>query len=166
MRSIAPELHICASITKAESRQHLIRAHVDDIILQDEISSHLLTASGYNTGVSEAVLALLDYRSQHAIQQMDFPRELIGKTFLDASQWFLKNRHAVLVGVLSKEKPVTLDDLLSDDSSAIDAFIKRKFEEAKIIVDDSGIQNKVKLSPDPSYVISEADIAFLIGGNA
>jgi len=33
----------------------------------------------------------------------------------------------IVVGILSEDKKMTLDDILSDDSSAIDSFIKQKF---------------------------------------
>jgi len=166
IRSLTPDIHITACIVKPESRSHLLRTHIDDIILQDEFISFLITASGCNSGVSEAVTAMLDYKSAQALHKTSFPIELIGKTFQEAVQWFLANKKAVLVGILSQEKSVTLDDLLSDDSSAIDRFIKRKFEEANISVDDETTQTKIKLAPDPSYIITQNDAAFIIGGNA
>ena len=166
IRSLAPDIHITAWIVKPESKSHLIRSHIDDIILQDEFISFLITASGCNSGVSGAVSSMLDYKSAQALHKTSFPAELIGKTFYEAAQWFLVNKKAVLVGVLSQEKSVTLDDLLSDDSSAIDRFIKKKFEEANISVDDASPQTNVKLAPDPSYVITQNDAAFIIGGNA
>lgn len=166
IRSLAPDLHISACIVKQESKTHLVRAHIDDIILQDEFVSFLITSSSYNTGISEAVTTMLDYRSSHALHEIDFPPELIGKSFQEAVSWFLTHKKSVLIGIVCREKPVTLDDLLSEDSSAIDMFIKRKFEEAKIIVDEEGFQKKVQLAPDPAYIISENDTAFVIGGNA
>ena len=166
IRSLTPDIHITACIVKPESRSHLLRTHIDDIILQDEFISFLITASGCNSGVSEAVTAMLDYKSAQALHKTSFPIELIGKTFQEAVQWFLANKKAVLVGILSQEKSVTLDDLLSDDSSAIDRFIKRKFQEANISVDDETTQTKIKLAPDPSYIITQNDAAFIIGGNA
>ncbi len=166
IRSLAPDIRITACIVKPESKSHLIRSHIDDIILQDEFISFLITASGCNSGVSEAVTAMLDYKSAQALHKISFPSDLIGKTFQEAVQWFLVNKKAVLVGVLSQEKSVTLDDLLSDDSSAIDRFIKRKFEEANISVDDETTQANIKLAPDPSYIITQNDAAFIIGGTA
>jgi len=69
--------------------------------------------------------------------------------------------------VLSVEKAVSLDDILSNDSGAIDAFIKRKFEEAAIDIGEGQKPgSRSALAPDPSYLIGPSDRAFLIGGEA
>jgi hypothetical protein len=91
----------------------------------------------------------------------------VGKPFAEASEWFLKNNKGVLLGVLAKEKPVTLDDILSNDSGAIDAFIKRKFEEAAIDIGaDMESAGKARLAPGHDYLIGSSDVAFVVGGEA
>lgn len=94
------------------------------------------------------------------------PASLVGLPFAQASDWFIRHGKGVLVGVLAAEKPVTLDDILSSNSGAIDDFIKRKFAEAQIDLGaDQQLHGKTRLAPSPEYVIADTDSAFVIGGD-
>ena len=67
--------------------------------------------------------------------------------------------------MLSEEKKMSLDDILSEGSSAIDAFIKAKFAEAELDVFEGEREKlEIKLNPGAEYVIKENEAAFLIGG--
>ena len=69
----------------------------------------------------------------------------------------------MLVGILSEEKGVSLDDLLGDTTSAIDAFIKRKFMEAEInLASETSAGSNVRLAPGADYVMREGDLAFIV----
>ena len=58
---------------------------------------------------------------------------------------------------------MTLDDILSDDSSGIDAFIKRKFQEAEIdLLEEEKEEMKIKINPGAEYVIKDTDWAIVI----
>jgi voltage-gated potassium channel len=88
----------------------------------------------------------------------------VGRTFREASEWYLTEKSAVLVGVLSKGRGMALEDLLSDDSSAIDAFIKRKFQEAEMDLSrETGSGDEIRLAPGPDYLIRDSDWAFTVG---
>ncbi len=165
IKSINKEIPVCAGILKAENQQHLKRAEIDDIIVQGEFSGFLFAAASTESGLPGAVRELLDYNSGNRLRQMPMPQALYGKTFAEASGWFVKNSKGILLGVMSREKPVTLDDLLSDNSGAIDAFIKRKFAEAAIDIGaDQEAANNTRLAPNPDYVIQDTDLAFVVGG--
>ncbi len=164
VKSIDQDLSVSAQIRRAESEQHLRRARVDEIILEGELSSFMLAAGAAEPGVPRAVRSLLSWNGPR-IRQAPFPATLRGKSYADASAWFLKEGKGCLVGVLSREKRVSFDDLLSDDSSAIDAFIKRKFREADIDLEAEGSgEEQVRLDPGAGYAIREGDLAFLVGG--
>lgn len=166
-RAVAPELPLRAGIQKASSEQHLRRAGVDEVVLHGEFTGFLLAAPGAGAGLPSAARELLSASSPKRLRAEDFPASLVGKSFAEASAWFIANRRAVLAGVLSVEKAVSLDDILSNDSGAIDAFIKRKFEEAAIDIGEGQKPgSRSALAPDPSYLIGPSDRAFLIGGEA
>ena len=97
------------------------------------------------------------------LKEATLPAALVGKTFAEASAWFLSNGKGVLVGVLSEEKGVSLDDLLGDNSNAIDSFIKRKFMEAEInLAAEASAGSEVRLAPGPDYQFKEGDLAFVV----
>ena len=165
VKSISREPKIRAAILKADSEQHLRRAEVDDVVLHGEFTGFLLSASSDDGGLPGAAREILSFSSPSRLRQSPMPPSLVGKSFAEASDWFVRAGAGVLVGVLAKEKPVTLDDILSANSGAIDDFIKRKFAEAAIDIGaDQTAGGKARLSPAPDYVIGETDVAFVIGG--
>ena len=167
LKSISRDIRIRAGILKEESEPHLHRAEVDDIVLHGEFTGFLLSAAGEDGGLPDAARELLSFSSASRLRQVSIPTSLVGKPFSEASDWFLKNNKGVLLGVLAKEKPVTLDDILSNDSSAIDAFIKKKFEEAAIdLGSDMESAGKARLAPGPDYLIGTSNVAFVVGGEA
>lgn len=165
IKALSREVAIRAAILKPESEQHLRRAEVEDIVLHGEFTGFLLSASGDGGGLPGAARELLSYSSPARLRQSKMPASLVGLPFAQASEWFIKHGKGVLVGVLAAEKPVTLDDILSSNSGAIDDFIKRKFAEAQIDLGSGQPRGKTRLAPPPEYVIAETDMAFVIGGD-
>lgn len=165
IKSLSRDVAIRAAILKPESEQHLRRAEVEDIVLHGEFTGFLLSASGDGGGLPVAARELLSYSSPSRLRQRKMPGALVGQPFAQASEWFIKHGKGVLVGVLAAEKPVTLDDILSSDSGAIDDFIKRKFAEAQIDLGSDQPRGRTRLAPPPEYVIAESDVAFVVGGD-
>lgn len=164
LRSLNPELAIGAELLSADNEAHLRRAGISDVMVAGTISGYLLSASTDSPSVPRAAQELIAPDSQNRLREAPMPSSLVGLSFAEASQWFMKNGMGVLVGVLSREKAVSFADLLSDDSSAIDAFIRKKFQEAEIdlaATDESGEQ--LRLAPPPDYLIRDGDTAFVIG---
>lgn len=165
VKALNPEIHASAEILKTESEQHLVRAQADDVIVNGEFAGRLLSAAGFEPGLPGAARRLFSGESR--LRQSPIPTALVGRTFREASGWYLSEKSAVLVGVLSKGKGMALEDLLSDDSSAIDAFIKRKFQEAEMDLSrEAGSGNEIRLAPGPDYVIRDTDWAFTVGSGA
>ncbi|HTX72449.1 MAG TPA: ion channel [Rectinemataceae bacterium] len=164
VRSINSEIVVSAEILRPESEQHLRRANVDNIVVNGEFSGYVLSSASTSKGLPRAARELLSAGKGARLKEAALPPSLVGKTFAEASTWFLANKKGVLVGVLSEEKGVSLDDLLSDDSSAIDSFIKRKFMEAEVdLASAASAGSHVRLAPGPEYLIAEGDVAFVIG---
>jgi hypothetical protein len=59
---------------------------------------------------------------------------------------------------------MSLEDILSDDSSAIDAFIKRKFAESeKDYFEQEKKALDIRVNPGPGYVLCDSDRLYLVG---
>ena len=163
IRSLNPDLDVSAEILHPESEQHLKRATVDNIVVGGEYSGYLLSSASVSKGLPRAARRLLTAGTGPRLRESALPSSLVGKTFAEASSWFLANGKGVLVGVLSEEKGVSLDDLLGDSSSAIDNFIKRKFMEAEInLAAEASAGSEVRLAPGPDYLFKEGDLAFVV----
>ncbi|MDA8424950.1 MAG: ion channel [Treponema sp.] len=163
VRSLNPDISVGTEILRPESEQHLRRANVDNIVVNGEFSGYVLSAASTSKGLPRAARELLSAGRGPRLRETPLPSALIGRNFAEASSWFIANRGGVLLGVLSEEKGVSLDDPLSDDSSAIDAFIKRKFLEAELdLASAASAGTRVRLAPGPEYVIAEGDIGFVV----
>ncbi len=164
IKSMNSDIVTCAELVNKENEQHLKRANVDDIIVNGEFSGFLLATATRAPGIPKIVREMLSDESKKGIRQIPISSDFIGRTFLELSEHFLKTGKGVVIGIMSEEKKMSLDDMLSDDSSSIDAFIKKKFMEAEINLSDEEQQDiDIHLSPGPDYHIKDTDSAFIIG---
>lgn len=164
IKSLNPNITTCAEVLKKENEGHLQRASVDSIIVNGEFSGFLLSNAAISEGIPKFVKEMLDVESSKSIHQVSIPGNFIGKTFLELSEYFLKNNKGIPIGIMSEDKKMSLEDMLSDDSSSIDAFIKRKFQEAEINIGEQQEQGvDIQISPSPDYHIKETDSLFILG---
>jgi len=164
IKSLNPDITTCAEVLKKENEGHLQRANVDSIIVSGEFSGFLLSSASVSEGIPKFVKEMLDVESKKSIHQISIPGNFIGKTFFELSEYFLKNNKGIPIGIMSEDKKMSLEDMLSDDSSSIDAFIKRKFQEAEINIGEQQEQGvDIQISPSPDYHIKETDSLFILG---
>ncbi len=164
LKSINPELSIGAELLSGDNAPHLRRAGVSDVLVSGELSGYLLSSTAESRSVPQAARELIAPANPARLREEELPQLLVGKSFADAADWFVRNGKGVIVGVVSREKSVSFTDLLSDDSSAIDAFIRKKFQEAEIDLAQAleGAEH-VKLAPGAEYVLRETDSLFVVG---
>ena len=164
IKSLNSEITTCAEVLKKENEGHLKRANVDSIIVNGEFSGFLLSNASVSQGIPRFVKEMLTIDSGKSIHQVSIPAGFVGKTFLELSEYFLKNNRGIAIGIMSEEKKMSLDDMLSDDSSSIDAFIKRKFMEAEIDIGEQQEQGlDIIISPSADYNIKDTDSLFILG---
>lgn len=163
IRSLNPDMEVSAEILHPESEQHLARTKVDNIVVGGEYSGFVLSSASASKGLPRAARRLVSPGQGPKLKEIPLPPNLVGKSFAEASAWFLANGKGVLIGLLSEEKGVSLDDLLGDNTSAIDGFIKRKFMEAEInLAAETSAGSEVRLAPGPGHILKEGDLAFVI----
>ncbi len=163
IKSLNNAIFTSAELANASNEQHLRRANVDDIIVNGEFNGFILASSTISPGVPLFLKELLSLKGKNSIKQIQCPSSYIGKTFRELSQYLSDTGKGILIGILSEEKKITLDDILSDDSSGIDAFIKRKFQEAEIdLLEEEKEEMKIKINPGADYIIKDTDWAFVI----
>ena len=164
IKSLHNELLTSAELVNPENRQHLIRAKVDEILVNGEFNGFLLSTSAFHSGIPLLVKEMLSFESKYMIKQIPVPSPFIGKHFKEFLDHYYEAGKGIVIGVLSEEKKMTLDDLLSEGSDAIDDFIKKKFKEAEVnLLEEEKEEHKILLSPTQDYILSETDIAFVIG---
>ena len=162
VKSLAPEVKTCAELVNPENRQHLKRANVDEIVVRGEHLGNLLAGATVSPGLPRVFSLLLSPEEENKLWKVEIPSSFIGKTAGELAVYFRDNHQALLLALLSEKKSLALDKILTDDYSAIDQFIKRKFEEADR--DIFGKKERVQVVLNPSYDVSlgEEDTAVVL----
>lgn len=162
MKSLNPKLKVCAHIINRENRQHIKRANADEVVVSDQYTAFFLANHILYPGAAQIAGEMLDYERGNNVYRVPVPPEFIGKTFEQLFLEFKRTKNWTILGLVHEEETVTLSDILSHETSAIDAFIERKFREAGInVAEKSGI--RININPPFDYVLQAKDVAVIMG---
>lgn len=164
IKSLRANIKVTAEALDLRSETHLRRAGADDVVITGEFNGFLLSGAATTPGLSEVVRSLLS-RTGGGLSFRAIPTELRGRTFGEVFP-VLHRRDAFLpLAIVTATKGLTLDDLLTDDQSLVDQFIKRQFAEAGmdfLRFEEGGV--RVQVNPGDDYVIGEFDSLIGIQG--
>jgi voltage-gated potassium channel len=159
LKSINPHIKVYAHIVDRENIQHLRKARADEVLLSDAHAGSLLAAHVLTPGIPQAVDQIFGGDGRFTLDRVELAAGLEGKPFAEVRRQTEQNIPVTVLGIGKEQKSVNLSDILSDDYSYLDQFIKRKFEEA-----GRGIGNESKISidlnPAPDKTVDER--SFLI----
>jgi voltage-gated potassium channel len=161
IKSMAPEVKTCAELLNPENRQHLMRANVDEIVLRGEHIGSLLAGATTSPGLPRVISSLLSPEEENKLWKVEIPARFVEKPVSEFSA-YLKKSQALLIALLSERKGLALDDILTDDYSAIDQFIKRKFEEAEKDFPGKKDRILVTLNPADDLILNQDHTAVVI----
>lgn len=162
MKSLHPAIKVCAHILNRENRQHVKRANADEVVVSDQHTAFFLANNILYPGAAQVASEMLDYERGNDVHRVVIPEAFVGRTFGDLFLEFKRTKNWTILGLVNEEEQVSLSDILSHDTSAIDAFIERKFREAGINVSEKG-GTKVNVNPPFDYVLQKKDIAVILG---
>ena len=164
IRSLAPDATICAQIINETNETHLRRAGADEIVASTEYTGFIIASAVVTPGVPQMLGDMLSYDKSQRLMRIKIPKSFIGKSFKEFSSHLKKYFNAILIGVVSQTKGFGLSDILKDDASSIDQFIRKKFEEAdKDVEEREGSYINTHLNPGDNYKLSEDEFAVIIG---
>ncbi len=162
IRDLAPKVWIAVDIIHASNRDHLMRAQANEIIITSTYNPFLLYSSVVSPGLVRFVDYLLSERDAPKLINKEIPKEFIGKPFSELlKHWYLVD-HVILVGLLEHAKTVKIEDILSDDMTAIDQFIQEKFQAAGCL---SSIRDEdiiPMINPNPKTELHANHVAIVL----
>jgi voltage-gated potassium channel len=162
IKSMASKVRTCAELIHPENREHLIRAKVDEIIVRGESAGFLLGSAAIAPGVADSVKMLLSNKEENRLWRIPVPSKHVDKTFGEVAA-HLRSRHgAIVLAVVREKENVKLEDILSHDSTFIDEFIRKKFEESGKDFFGSKKDISVVVNPPDGYVLGKNDWLVLI----
>ena len=164
IKAMAPKVKTCAELRNPDNREHLVRTQVDEVVVRGEYNSAILAGGASGTGLSTVMKRLLDVEEENRLWRTRIHERFIGRTAGELAEHIRTKYSAILLAVVTENQPLRLEDILSQDATAIDGFIKKKFEESGRDYFSGGkIRVSVQLNPPQDYVLTRHDAAIVLG---
>jgi voltage-gated potassium channel len=133
-----------------------------NVVIFDDLGGNLLANSTVNPTVPAFLQELLKFTEGKGIQEESIPAEFVNKTFAELSTYMKEHKNFVTLGIVSVNPEVSIAQILSDDSSSIDKFIKQQFELSGKQFKMGESTNKIKVKPEDDYIIQDSDKAIVL----
>ena len=131
IKDLHPKIRVLAELLLPENRAYLERAGVEEILIRGQYDGPLLAEALASPGLFRAFTSLLLGEGQ-GLWPVEVPQRFEGRPLKDLANHLNKYHQALLIALYTEGHGLHLDDLLSDEPSAIDEFIRRKFAETKM----------------------------------
>jgi len=131
LKALNAKIRIMAELLRPENRSYLERAGAEDVLIRGQYDSSLLAGAIASPALFRVYTSLLTGDGQ-GLWEVEIPPRFHGRPLSDLSAYILESHQGILIGIYTEGKTVSLQDLLSDEPSPIDDFIRRKFAETKM----------------------------------
>ena len=140
----------------------LQRDKIRNVVIYDDVGGDILANSTLNPAVPDFIQETLKYADGKGFREINIPLEFISKTYDELFNFFKEKKDLVLLGITSVQPEFSIDNVLSDDSSSIDTFIKKQFELSNKKIKTEERKNRIQVKPDGSYIIQDTDKAIVL----
>ena len=161
IKNLDSSLRVIAYINDRENLTHIKRANADEVVVVDDMSTHLLASHVIDPGVPQIANQLMNSGSSYHFKRKQIPDEFVGKTFDTLFNHFRSKDGSILIGLYAEDENLGIGEILSTDTSALDEFIERKLKEGGVPLHD---QSKIHVSVNPkkNYVLQDGEHAIII----
>ncbi|MEA2641711.1 MAG: voltage-gated potassium channel [Chloroflexota bacterium] len=166
LKSVRADINVTVEVLDLKSEAHLRRAGADHIVISGEFNGFLLSSAAIAPGVAQVVRSLLSFGAAE-IHRQSIPPEYVGHSFGELLAALRQRNGFLALAVVTEEKGLSLQDLLTDDLSLVDAFIRQQFSEAGrefLRFEEGGI--RVQINPEDSYLIGPTDSVIGVPGRS
>ena len=161
IKSMSSTVRVVAYLIHRENLTHIRRANVDEVVLSDDFGAYMLASHVMDPGIPQTTKGLLNASSDERLRRVDIPSQFVGRSFDDLFEYFRSTNGWILVGMYSEEENLGIGEVLSADSSALDAFIERKLNEGGISLQEESKVTTV-INPKNNFLIEEGQRAIVI----
>ncbi len=161
IKGLEPNIRLVAYLHSRGNLTHIKRANADEVVISDDFGAYMMASHVMDPGIPQTMNNLLDNVSANRFKRVDIPNEFVGKSFNDLFEYFRKKNGSILVGLFSEEENLGIGEVLSADSSALDAFIERKLKEGGISLQEESKINTV-INPQNKHIINDGERAIII----
>jgi len=162
-RSLNPGIRVASELVNPDNRRHLERSGIDPIISFGQGHDFLLASSVVAPGVCLAGQELLADAAKPRFQQVKLPAHLEGASFKKVREHFREHNFALAIGLAwEAEKGFGLEDILSEDLTLIDRFLKKQFEGIEQDFFKKEKRFEVRLNPPDDLVVKKESWVLLL----
>jgi voltage-gated potassium channel len=83
IENMNPSVYSVVELVDKSNERHCLRANADEVIIGNELSSHLIASAASDHGISRVVSELLSSRYGNELYSMPVPADMAGKKFID-----------------------------------------------------------------------------------
>jgi len=162
VKSLAPHVKTIAEILDGDNRPHLRRANVDEIVVRGEHVGALLASAINSPGLPRVISSLVSLGDKNKLWRTQIPAGFINRPFQELAAHYREREQAILIGVMKERKAIKLEDILSDNTSVIDNFIRERIREANKDFSTEKDALKININPEGDYMIAADDLAVVL----
>ncbi|MCF7859242.1 MAG: NAD-binding protein [Candidatus Cloacimonetes bacterium] len=133
------------------------RERISNVVIYDNLGGNLLANSTMNPSIPDFLQEVLKAAEGKGFKEMKIPYSFVNKSYKELSNNLKDEHNLIALGIISVYPEVSIEEIVSDDTSSIDQFIKRQFEESGKKFQTENVRNHVKLKPDNDYIIQDTD---------
>ena len=161
LKSLNPKVKILAELLRTENKPYLERAGAQQILIRGQYDSSIMAGAIASPGLYKVMDALLNAEG-FTIWAVDVPTTFHGRPVQELSDYFKKQHQALLIATYSEGRSLSLEDLLGDEPSSIDEFIRSKFTETGMTHLFGRAKMEFHINPEDSQVLGPHDKAVVI----
>jgi voltage-gated potassium channel len=163
IKAINPKTKVFAYILDRENLSHLRKAKADEVLVSDAYAGYLMASHILSPGVPQTIHQLFSEDGQFAFARQIIPSALSGKTYAEVIEKLCPGDKMIAIGLGREDEGMDIKNLLSDDYSYLDRFIRRKFEEAGRDLKEQSRIN-IRFNPAADTIVNEKDFLIVISG--
>jgi voltage-gated potassium channel len=161
LKALHSKIRIMAELLRPENRAYLERAGAEEVLIRGQYDSPLLAGAIASPAVFRIYTSLLLGDGQ-SIWDVDIPSRFFGRPLGEFAAYLQEQHQGILIAIYTEGRGVSLEDLLSDEPSAIDDFIRRKFAETKMTHLLGRTKVDYQINPPPTLILGPHQYAVVI----
>ena len=122
----------------------------------------MLATSAISPGVADSMKLLITNQDDNKLWRIPVSSKYVDKPFRELASHLRDKHGALVIAVVREKESVKLDDILAHDTTFIDDFIRRKFEESGKDFFGAKKDISVVLNPADNYVLGMNDWVVVI----
>jgi voltage-gated potassium channel len=161
LKALHAKIRIMGELLRPENRAYLERAGAEEVLIRGQYDSSLLAGAITSPALFRIYTSLLMGDGQ-GLWDVEIPSRFHGRPLAELSAYLQEQHQGILIGIYTEGRTLSLEDLLSEEPSPIDDFIRRKFAETKMTHLLGRTKVEVQINPPNTLILGPHEFAVVI----